>query len=208
MIDPPARKRRRMTTLLTLRELEPLSCLRTTGLLALDGTSVAREETQIAKFAAVSLVNLDERTRHGETQRAGLTRLAAAVHVRFHVEAAERVGRDERLLNCRHQRGAREVITQRPSVDVPLARTGLDEDTAHRFLAAADGMNALRVGHCYFSLLVKVNGFGCCATCGCSAFGYTRSLRRNTCRPRAVFGNMPYTALSITRSGCLAIMVP
>src|SRR5262249_54493955 len=152
---------------LTLRELEPLSCLRTTRLLPLHRPRVTREQTQVTELATVRLVDLHERPRHGEPQRAGLTRLAAAVHVRLHVEAAERVGRHERLLNCRHDRWPREIVAPRAPVDVPLAGPRLDEHAAHRFLAAADRMNG--VGHGYFSPLVKVNCFGCCATCGCSA---------------------------------------
>src|SRR6185312_887990 len=125
-------------TCLTLRELEPLAGLRTTRLLALDRTRITREQAEITKLAAVRLVDLHERARHRETKRAGLAGVATAVDVRLHVIAAERIGRHERLLNGRDVRRAREIIAQRAAIHVPLARTGLQEHTAHRFLPAAD----------------------------------------------------------------------
>ena len=45
-------------------------------------------------------VDLDERAGDGEAQRAGLTRVPAAIDVGLHVIATERVGRDERLLGA------------------------------------------------------------------------------------------------------------
>src|SRR4029079_1721566 len=166
--------------MLTFRELEPLTSLRTTRLLTLDGTCVAREEAEIAKFATMRFVDIDEGGGDGETQRAGLARVPAAINVGLHVVTTECVGRDKRLLNRRHVRRTRERVDERAPVDVPLAGARLDEDAADGFLAASDRVNCLHVGHDYFSLLSKVNVVGCCATCGCSAVAYTRSLRRNT----------------------------
>src|SRR5579872_6066190 len=106
---------------LSLRELEPLAGLRTARLLALDCARIAREQAEIAKLSAMRFVELHERTRDCETERAGLTGRAAAVDVRLHVEAAERVSRRERLLNRRDERRTREVVAERAPVDVPLA---------------------------------------------------------------------------------------
>ena len=71
-------------------------------------------------------------------------------------------------------------VRQRATVHVPLAGAGLQIHSAHRLFAAADRMYVLRIRHGYFSSLAKVSGVGCCAACGCSAVGYTRSLRRRT----------------------------
>src|SRR3954470_23161563 len=132
---------------LALAELEALACLRTAGLLALDGTCVAREETEVAKLATVILVDLDEGTRHGKAERAGLARLAAAVHVRLDVILAKPVRRREWLLDGRDERGTREVVAERAPVDVPLAASGFDVHAADGFLAASDRVRDLRIWH-------------------------------------------------------------
>src|SRR5512133_778705 len=111
--------------LLALAELEPLTCLRAAGLLALHRTRIARQQAQVAQLAAVQLVHDHEGARHGEAQRAGLAGDAAAVDVRLHVKAAERVGRRERLLDGGDEHGTREVVAERAPVDTPLARAGL-----------------------------------------------------------------------------------
>ena len=77
-----------------------------------------------------------------QPQRAGLARLAAAVHVRPHVERAERVGGGEALLDVLHQRRPREVVTQRAAVDVPLAGAGRQVHPGDARLAAAHGLPA------------------------------------------------------------------
>ena len=46
---------------------------RTTRLLALDRSRIARQEAEIAQLAAMRLVDLHERARDGEAKRAGLT---------------------------------------------------------------------------------------------------------------------------------------
>src|SRR4051794_38928369 len=86
-------------SLLPLAELELLAGLRAAGLLALDGAGVARQEAELTELAAVPLVDLDEGAGDGEAQRAGLTRLSAALDVGLHVVLAEVVGRRERLLD-------------------------------------------------------------------------------------------------------------
>src|SRR5690242_11878177 len=123
---------------LPLGELEPLTSLRTAGLLPLDGASVTREKAEVAQLAAVGLVDLHEGAGDSETQCTGLARLATAVHVRLHVVLSESVRRRERLLDCRDERGPREVVTERTAVDVPLAAAGSEVHAADRFLATAD----------------------------------------------------------------------
>src|SRR5688572_16649009 len=131
---------------LALAELELLASLRTARLLALHRAGVARQEAEVAKLAAVPLVDLHEGAGDGETERAGLAGLPAPLHVRLHVVLAERVGRRERLLDGRDERRPREVVAERAPVDVPLARARLQVDSADGFLAAADGVRG-RVGH-------------------------------------------------------------
>src|SRR5688572_1923462 len=120
---------------LALAELEPLAGLRTAGLLALDGTRIAREQAEIAKLAAVGFIHDEQRTGRGEAQRAGLARHAAALDLRLHVEAAERVGRAEGLLDRRDERGAGEVVPERATVHFPLARARGEVQAAPGFLA-------------------------------------------------------------------------
>jgi hypothetical protein len=95
---------------LSLRELETLTSFRTAGLLALDRTRITREEAEVTKLAAVSFVERDEGAGDREAERTCLPCLSATDDVRAHIEAPERVGRGERLLNGRHQRGAREIV--------------------------------------------------------------------------------------------------
>src|SRR5688500_4803749 len=140
---------------LSLRELEPLPCLRAARLLALDRAGVAREETEIAKLAAVRLVDLHERPCHGQPQRARLPRLSAASNVRLHVVLTEAVGRGERLLNRRDQRGPRKVVAQRAAIDVPLAAAGLEVHAADRLLTTADRVCDLRIRHRLLRLALR-----------------------------------------------------
>ena len=116
-------------------------------------------------------IGLDQRPSDREPERAGLARLAAAVHVGLHVEGAQRVGGGEGLLDVLHQRRPREVVAQRPAVDVPFAGAGGQIDPRHARLAAAHGLPA-ELGcrrSCAHLRGVTENGFGCCAACGCSA---------------------------------------
>src|SRR5690242_5158508 len=95
---------------LSFAELETLARLRTARLLALDGARVSSEKAEIAELASVCLVDLDERSGHRETQRAGLSRGAAAIDVGLHIVSPERVRCREWLLDRRHECGTREVI--------------------------------------------------------------------------------------------------
>src|SRR5687768_9049706 len=114
---------------LALAELEALASLRTARLLALDRTRIAREQAEIAELAAVRFVDDEQRAGGGEAKRPGLTRHAATLDLRLHVEAAQRIGCTERLLDRGDQRGAREVVTERATVHFPLARTGREVQT-------------------------------------------------------------------------------
>src|SRR5204862_5123224 len=143
---------------LPLAELEPLSRLRTARLLPLHRPRVARQQSEIAELATVHFVDLHQRPRHGEAQRTGLARHAAAVNVGAYVETAERVGCHERLLDRADQRRTREIVAQRPAVHVPLPGARLHEYAAHGFFTTADRVDGLHVGHGYFSMFAKVNG--------------------------------------------------
>ncbi len=92
---------------LALRELESLASLRPAGLFALDRASIARQQAEIAKLAAVRLIEGDERAGDGETQRARLTRLPTSIDVRANIEPAKGIRGRERLLDGRHERGTR-----------------------------------------------------------------------------------------------------
>ena len=61
---------------LTLRELELLSRLRLTGLLPLNRTCIAGQESEATELGAMVFVDLHEGTRDREAERAGLARLA------------------------------------------------------------------------------------------------------------------------------------
>src|SRR5580765_4698419 len=97
-------------SVLALAELEPLPSLRTARLLALDRTGIAGQQAKVPKLAAIRLIERHERASDRQAQCPSLTRLPAAIDVRANVEPAERVRGRERLLNGRHQRGAREVV--------------------------------------------------------------------------------------------------
>src|SRR5688572_20213376 len=87
---------------LSLAELESLSCLRTSRLLALDRACVAREQAEVAQLAAVAFIDLYERASNSETQRARLTGLPAALEIRLDVVPTQRIRRREWLLNRAH----------------------------------------------------------------------------------------------------------
>src|SRR3954466_979387 len=95
----------------------------------------------------MSLVDLHEGARHRETKGTSLARLAAAGNVRLDVVLTESIGCREGLLDRRHERGPREVITQRTPIDVPLAAARLEVHAADRLLATANRVRDLRIGH-------------------------------------------------------------
>src|SRR5471030_1501510 len=98
---------------LALAELETFSCFRTARLLALDGACIAREESENAELGAMRFVHLHECACDCETERTGLSGGSAAVDVRLHIKAAERVCCSKWLLNRGDERRTREVIAER-----------------------------------------------------------------------------------------------
>src|SRR5438477_5699356 len=198
-------KRRERYLALPFRELEPLPRAGAAGLLPLHGPRIARQQPLLPQFLAMPVVREAQRPGDSQPHRARLPRHAAAPAVALHVERAERVGRGERLLNVGHERGPREIVAQRPAVDVPLPRAGGQIDARHARLAAPDRVPAqLRRdrGHAS-SPALSVRGWGCCAACGCVGPAYTFSICFTCWRDSVVFGSIPHTAFSITRSGCL-----
>src|SRR5687768_17008669 len=107
---------------LALGELEALAGAGTTRLLALDFTCIASHQAELAQLLAVGLIELDQCASDREAHGARLARHATAIEARLHVEATERVGQRERLLDGRHERRARKIVTERTAVHVPLAR--------------------------------------------------------------------------------------
>src|SRR3954465_14879191 len=101
-----------MTVGLALAELELLASLRTARLLALDGTCVAREETEATKLATMTFVHLHQRASDGETKGTSLTACATALEIRLDVELAKGIGGDERLLDLGDEHRTREVVAE------------------------------------------------------------------------------------------------
>src|SRR2546421_3913784 len=191
---------------LSLRELEPLPRTRAARFLPFDCARIPREQALLAEFLAMPIVGHHQCARNAQPHGARLPRQSAAHHARFHVERAERVGRGERLLNVRHQRGTRKIIAQRPSVDAPLPRARGEIDARDAEFAAPDRVPAqLRCDPAAHLAppATATSGVGCCAACGCSEPAYTFSICFTCCRDSVVFGSMPQTAFSMTRSGCL-----
>src|SRR6266571_4281157 len=194
---------------LTFAKLEPLPRAGAPGLLALDRPWIARQQPLLAQLLAMPVVGEAQRPRDPQPHRPRLAGHATAPAIALHVEGAERVGRGERLLDVGHERGAREIVAQRPAVDVPLPRARRQIHTRHALLAPPDGVPAqLRRdrGHAD-APAVGASGCGCCAACGCVGPAYTFSICLTFWRDNVVFGNIPHTAFSITRSGCLASTV-
>jgi len=127
-----------ITCWLPLAELELLACFWTAGLLALDCTCIAREQSQIAQLAAVTLVDFHEGARDREPESSCLSGESTALDLGANVVTSKRVSRRERLLNCGDVRRAREVVAQGASIDQPFSRTGLQVQSADRFLAASN----------------------------------------------------------------------
>src|SRR5688500_11737594 len=150
------------------------------------------------------VVRQHERPRDPEAQRTGLAGQPAADDARLHVERAQRIGRGERLLNVRHERRPREIIAQRPPVDGPFPRARRQIHSGNAELAAPDRVpTQLRCDP--RAHLASASGVGCCAACGWLGPAYTLSICFTFWRDSVVFGSIPHTAFSITRSGNLLI---
>src|SRR6476469_4765164 len=181
---------------LALRELRGAACLVQADLLALDFAGVAGHEASLAQFALQRLVVLDQRAGNAEADRAGLAGVTAAFDRHQDVELVGRLGQLERLAHD-HARGfASEEIFDRTLVDGDLAVALAQEHACGGRLAAA---GAVILGDCHVCQISS--GCGCWEACGWLGPAYTLSLRY-IARPSGFFGNMPLTAVSITRSGC------
>src|SRR5439155_22278943 len=118
------------------------------------------------------------------------------------------VRRRDRRLDVRHERGTREIIAQGAATDVPLPRAGREVHARHAHLAPADGVPAqLERDRAAHPASTIASGCGCCVACGCVGPAYTLSICFTFWRESVVFGSIPHTAFSITRSGCFASMV-
>src|SRR2546427_7817761 len=187
---------------LSLTELEPLARPRPARLLPLDDPRIARQQSLLPQLLAMPLVRQAQRPRDRESQRPRLPRHPAAPAQRPHVEGAERIGRRERLLDVRHERRPGKVIAQRAPVDVPFSGARRQIHARHADLAAPDRVPAqLRRDGRAHRASARLSGSGCCAACGCSGPAYTFSICFTFWRESVVFGSIPHTAFSITRSG-------
>src|SRR5690606_9584559 len=153
-----------------LAELEPLAGTRLARLLALDRARIPRQEAVGPELGTVLLVGAHQRPGNGQAERAGLAGLSPPVHVRLHVERTERIGGREGLLDVLHQRRAREVVSERAAVHVPLAGAGRQVDAGDTGLAAAHGLppELGSASHAFTFWTLTVYGRGCCASWGCS----------------------------------------
>src|SRR5690606_29512016 len=120
-----------------LRVLETLACARTTRLLALDLTRVAREVTGALERRAVLRAHAQQGARNAMAYGLGLGCDAAAVHVHHHVELPLLLEHVEGLPHDHAQGLAREVVLGSATVDHDLALTGLEKHPCDRGLAAA-----------------------------------------------------------------------
>src|SRR5690606_23987140 len=124
---------------LTLRELRSLAGLLETGLLALDDAGVTGEEASLLEGRTVVLaVDLVERARDREAQRAGLARGAAAADASDHVvgarEAEQREGVGDELL----VQLVGEVLRELTAVDREGALAGDQARAGDSLLATTD----------------------------------------------------------------------
>src|SRR6266850_316434 len=187
---------------LPLAELEPLARSGAARLLPLHHPRIPRQQSLLPQFLTVPLVGQAQRPRDREPHRPRLPRHPAAPTQGPHVEGAERVGRRERLLDVRHQRRPGKVVAQRAPVDVPLPRARREIHARHADLAAPHRVPAqLRRYARAHRASARLSGSGCWAACGWSGPAYTFSICFTFWRDSVVFGSMPHTAFSITRSG-------
>src|SRR6267154_6815425 len=125
---------------LSLTELEPLARARAARLLALDHPRIPRQQSLLPQLLTVPLVRQAQRSSDREPHRPCLPRHTAAPAQRPHVEGAQRVGRRERLLDMRHERGPGKIIAQRAPVDVPLPRARREIHARHPHLTAPNSV--------------------------------------------------------------------
>src|SRR5918911_4788397 len=120
-----------------LAVLRGLAGLLEAGLLALLHPGVTGEEAGLLQRGAVGVeVDPVEGAGHAEAQCSGLPRGAAAVDAGDDVEAALEVGDLEGVVDQLLVDLVREVVFERPAVDLPGAAAGHEADAGDRLLAA------------------------------------------------------------------------
>src|SRR5262245_31919172 len=183
-----------MPATLALAELRSLARLVQAGLLALDDAGVARQEALTLQRDAHLGIGLDERACDAVPDRAGLARLAAAVHADAQVVRRRGLGHLERCENHLLVHGAREVVRERATVDprLPVARPQDHPRDGRLPLPGAEVLRDLAHG--------SSSGFGAWAAWGWSGPAYTFSFV--ICADASLFfGSIPFTALRMTSVG-------
>ncbi len=117
-------------------ELEALSSSRLTGLLPFHRARVSGQKTLFPQFLPVPLIGFEQRPSDAQAQRTRLAGQPTPVHPCPYIERSERVRSRESLLNVLDQRTPRKIITESPTVDVPLSGTGGEVDPGDSRLAA------------------------------------------------------------------------
>src|ERR1017187_6735800 len=166
--------------------LRRLTCLLQPVLLALLHPSVPGQEAGFLQARAAVRVDEDQCPGDPQPQRAGLAGDTAAGDPGDHVELVISTERDEWLTDELLMELVREVLVQRPVVDLPLPGARQDTDPGNRLLAAA-GAQALprharlarpgagrparrdiaRLGGVFRHVLPgAVFGLGACSRCG------------------------------------------
>src|SRR5262249_17727114 len=114
-------------------------------LLALHLARVARDVAVLLQRRAERRADLDQRARDAVADRLGLAGETAAAHVHQHVVAADRLGRLERLTQHHLAGRAPEVVVDVAAVDLDVAGARGHPDARHRGLAAAGGVEGIRL---------------------------------------------------------------
>src|SRR5262245_27415567 len=184
---------------LPLRELEALARARLPVLLPLLHSWVAREHPRPLELGPELGVELEEGPGNAVAHGTRLPRQPAATHVDLDVDLGGRPGELERLSHDESQGLAREVVLERPPVDDDPSLSGSQEHARDGGLSSPRAVELHQLRH-HDSFFRLGNAWGCCAWCGCSPPRYTLSFRA-IARPSLVFGSMPVTAHSTTRSG-------
>src|ERR1700722_3148172 len=122
---------------LALGVLRRLTGLLQAGLLALGDPRVPGQEACPLQGRAALRVDQDQGAGNAQAQRAGLTADPAAGDPDDHVELVLSPERHERLLDELLVNLVREVVLERPAVDLELAGAGRDAHPGDGFLAAA-----------------------------------------------------------------------
>src|SRR3984893_2203076 len=132
---------------LALGELEAAAGFGFAVFFALDDAAVAGQEALALQQRAQARLVAGQRLADAVAPRAGLAGETAALDGAPHIELAEPVGRDERLVDQHPQHRPREIDRALAAVDVDPAGAGLDPHPRHRVLAlprcigAAEGVD-------------------------------------------------------------------